>query len=64
MIDVQTGLDGNLDSIDQYTLPLLKNPAYKKRMSGVSRDFVRLDYFWVKVQFVLEAHTARLHFEI
>lgn len=46
MVDVQTGLDEmNLDNVDKYTLPLLENPAYKKRMSGVSRDFVRLDYF-------------------
>lgn len=46
LIDVQTGLDEmKLNEVDKYTLPLLENPVYKKRMSGVSRDFVRLDYF-------------------
>lgn len=46
MTDVQTGLDEmDLNDTDKYTLPLLKNPAYKKRMSEVLRDFVRLDYF-------------------
>lgn len=46
LADVQTGLDEmDLDDIDKYTLPLLANPAYKKRMSDVLRDFQRLDYF-------------------
>lgn len=35
----------DLNDIDKYTLPLLANPAYKKRMSDVLRDFMRLDYF-------------------
>lgn len=46
LADVQTGLDEmDLNDIDKYTLPLLANPAYKKRMSDVLRDFQRLDYF-------------------
>lgn len=46
MADVQTGLDEmDLNDIDKYALPLLKNPAYKKRMADVLRDFIRLDYF-------------------
>lgn len=46
LADVQTGLDEmDLNDIDKYTLPLLENPAYKKRMAGVLRDFQRLDYF-------------------
>lgn len=46
LADVQTGLDEmDLNDIDKYTLPLLANPAYKKRMADVLRDFQRLDYF-------------------
>ncbi|XP_031626607.1 uncharacterized oxidoreductase dhs-27-like isoform X2 [Contarinia nasturtii] len=46
LVDVQIGLD-EMDSnnVDKYTLPLLANPAYKKRMADVLRDFQRLDYF-------------------
>lgn len=46
LADVQTGLDEmDLNDIDKYTLPLLANPAYRKRMADVLRDFQRLDYY-------------------
>lgn len=46
LVDVQTGLDEmDFNDIDKYALPLLANPAYRKRMADVLRDFQRLDYF-------------------
>lgn len=49
LADVQTGLDEmDLNDVDKYTLPLLANPVYRKRMADVLRDFQRLDYFWTR----------------
>lgn len=45
LANVQSVLDTiDTTNLNDIALPLLKNPAYRKRMSDVCKDFVRLGY--------------------
>lgn len=45
LANVQSTLDStDLSNLSDIVLPMLKNPAYRKRMSEVCKDMVRFGY--------------------